>query len=407
MLSSSINQQQPQLPLQQKPESQDPSYPYQTNHSCRPQDRLGILPDVLFQARSFNSTRKTQSSRKLELLWSYLPDWIVVVTMGIIFALIDRVHGHHREFDLNDPTIQFSYTLHERVPVPLLIFLSVIIPAILITLTSQFLLRSSWDSHIGLLGLALSLSLSLAVTAITKVTVGRPRPDMLSRCQPSPGATNAGSPTFGLSNSTICTAPVDSRMFQDGFRSFPSGHSSTAWAGLGFLSLYLAGKLHLFDRRGHSIKVWIAIAPLFGAALIAISRTMDYRHHWHDVLIGSTLGALTAWFSYRYYYPNLSSSHCHRPYSPRVPSSKSIDHEPIEEDHRSEDSRASFQGADVENQLIETAHPDRAHHPAHSIDSPPQSHRRHHHPSINQSECTTISLINASLDPNHSNQKLG
>lgn len=47
-----------------------------------------------------------------------------------------------------------------------------------------------------------------------------------------------------------------------------------AWAGLGYLSLYLAGKMHLFDRRGHAIKAWIAFAPLIGATLIAVSRTM-------------------------------------------------------------------------------------------------------------------------------------
>lgn len=199
--------------------------------------------------------------------------------MGIIFGLLDRIHGHHREFDINDSTIQFSHALHERVPMPLLVVLSVVIPAVLIILSSQLLLRSSWDTHIGLLGLALSLSLSLVVTTTVKVTVGRPRPDMLARCQPSPLATNPGSPSYGLSNSSICTAPFDSRNFQDGFRSFPSGHSSTAWADLAFISLYLAGKLHLYDRRGHSLKVWISIVPLLGATLIAISRTMDNRHH--------------------------------------------------------------------------------------------------------------------------------
>lgn len=76
----------------------------------------------------------------------------------------------------------------------------------------------------------------------------------------------------------------------DGFKSFPSGHSSLAFAGLGFLSLYLAAKMHLFDRRGVALKAWIAVAPLTGATLIAISRTMDNRHHATDVLIGSLLG---------------------------------------------------------------------------------------------------------------------
>jgi len=35
---------------------------------------------------------------------------------------------------------------------------------------------------------------------------------------------------------------------------------------------YLAGKLHLFNQRGHIYRVWIFLAPLWGALLIAISR---------------------------------------------------------------------------------------------------------------------------------------
>ena len=45
---------------------------------------------------------------------------------------------------------------------------------------------------------------------------------------------------------------------------------------------------------------------------------MDYRHHWHDVLAGSILGIVTAYFSYRQYYPPLQSEMSHQPYPPRV-----------------------------------------------------------------------------------------
>lgn len=58
---------------------------------------------------------------------------------------------------------------------------------------------------------------------------------------------------------------------------FAHHYVTVSFAGLGFLSFYLAGKLHLFDERGHTGKAWIALAPLTGALLTAISRTMDYR----------------------------------------------------------------------------------------------------------------------------------
>lgn len=45
---------------------------------------------------------------------------------------------------------------------------------------------------------------------------------------------------------------------------------------------------------------------------------MDYRHHWQDVLVGSILGMVVAFFSYRQYYPPLGSEMAHRPYAPRI-----------------------------------------------------------------------------------------
>jgi len=104
---------------------------------------------------------------------------------------------------------------------------------------------------------------------------------------------------------------------KDGFRSFFSGHSSLSFAGLGFLTWYLAGKVHLFDRRGHTVKAWISLAPLAGALLVAITRTMDSRHHWQDVLVGSLVGLGFSFFAYRQYYPPLSAPDAHLPFEPR------------------------------------------------------------------------------------------
>ena len=40
--------------------------------------------------------------------------------------------------------------------------------------------------------------------------------------------------------------------------------------------------------------------------------------HWQDVLVGGILGAVLAYFSYRQYYPSLTSKDSQRPYSPRI-----------------------------------------------------------------------------------------
>lgn len=118
-----------------------------------------------------------------------------------------------------------------------------------------------------------------------------------------------------LSTSAICTRQD---LLRDGFKSFPSGHSSFSFGGLGFLAMYFAGKLHLFDERGHIYKSLVVLAPIIGASLIAASRVSDYRHHWQDVTVGSFIGTVAAVFSYRQYYPSLAALKSDSPFKPRV-----------------------------------------------------------------------------------------
>jgi diacylglycerol diphosphate phosphatase/phosphatidate phosphatase len=50
--------------------------------------------------------------------------------------------------------------------------------------------------------------------------------DIIDRCQAPPGALQDQlSRQWGLSNYTICTQ-TDAHILEDGFKSFPSGHSS-------------------------------------------------------------------------------------------------------------------------------------------------------------------------------------
>lgn len=74
---------------------------------------------------------------------------------------------------------------------------------------------------------------------------------------------------------------------------------------MGYLSLYLMDRLHLFKEqgRGQSWRLLLCLAPLFGALLVALSRTCDYHHHWQDVLVGSLLGLGIGALCYRQYFP--------------------------------------------------------------------------------------------------------
>ena len=72
--------------------------------------------------------------------------------------------------------------------------------------------------------------------------------------------------------------------------------------------------MHVFQPRADLARVLLALAPLIGAILIAISRLEDYRHDFYDVTAGSLVGFLVAYFSYSRYYPGLKSPHCATPH---------------------------------------------------------------------------------------------
>lgn len=80
---------------------------------------------------------------------------------------------------------------------------------------------------------------------------------------------------------------------------------AAAFAGLGYLTLFLAGRLHIFDNRGEVWRTALTLTPLIGASVIAATRIMDARHHGFDVVFSSFLGILVAWGAYRQYYPPL------------------------------------------------------------------------------------------------------
>ncbi|KAI9018652.1 phosphatidic acid phosphatase type 2/haloperoxidase [Phycomyces nitens] len=257
-----------------------------------------------------------KAPRTRNLILSYMKDWLLVLLMTAVFFAIDKIAPYHRKFSIQDKTIMFPYAVEETIPVWLLLIICFVVPIVTMSLVSIGIKHSLHDFHSGLLGLCLGLSMTIMITDIIKITAGRARPDMLDRCQPPPDVTD---PVYGLLDYTVCTTPSDSAIMIDGFKSFPSGHSSFSFAGLGFLSFYLGGKIRMFDERGHTWKGFVFAAPLAGAILVAISRTRDYRHHWQDVLVGGLLGLCSAYFAYRQYHPALGHIKCCTPFASRFP----------------------------------------------------------------------------------------
>ncbi|EWZ28503.1 hypothetical protein FOZG_17814 [Fusarium oxysporum Fo47] len=89
----------------------------------------------------------------------------------------------------------------------------------------------------------------MVFTSAIKNFFGKPRPDLLSRCEPDWKNVKdhiAGGYSWGNMNGQLVYASIcqqtDSYKLDDGFRSYPSGHASSAAVGLIYASLFLASK---------------------------------------------------------------------------------------------------------------------------------------------------------------------
>ncbi|XP_004299036.1 PREDICTED: lipid phosphate phosphatase 2-like [Fragaria vesca subsp. vesca] len=222
-------------------------------------------------------------------------DWLILVLLGVIEIVLYIIEPFHR-FVGKDMMTDLKYPLKENtVPAWAVPVYAVLLP-IAIFLLFYVRRKDVYDLHHSILGLLFSVLVTVVITEAIKNGVGRPRPDFFWRCFPD--GKDSYDDTWG---DVMCHGKAS--VMKEGYKSFPSGHASGSFAGLGFLALYLSGKIKVFDRKGHVAKLCIVALPLLGASLVAVSRVSDYWHHWQDVFAGSLLGFVVAAFCYRQFFP--------------------------------------------------------------------------------------------------------
>ncbi|KAI1414432.1 acid phosphatase/Vanadium-dependent haloperoxidase [Hypoxylon sp. FL1857] len=210
---------------------------------------------------------------------------------------------------------EFAYPLRkEIVPIWLAAFLASVVPIVII-LFMQIRIRSFWDANNGIIGLLYSLITAAVFQVFLKWLIGGLRPHFLDVCKPdvslasnAPGVKGAGLNGAGYNQlyytKEICTGDVN--QINDSLESFPSGHSTAAFAGFIYLYLYLNAKLKVFANYHPPMWKLIAIyAPVLGATLIAGALTIDEFHNWYDVVAGGIIGTVMAFSAYRMCYASI------------------------------------------------------------------------------------------------------
>lgn len=266
-------------------------------------------------------------------------------------------------FSLTDPSISYPETKHEKVPFEVALALALIIPALVIALVTILRIPGHtvhkdtprsvlwryklWEINAGWLGIALAVSSAYAAAKGLKLLFGKPRPDLLARCDPD--LENVATYVVGGLGRELPGAPVlvtseicrnrSHGLTKTGFVSFPSDHASLSFAGLTYTSLWLCSKFSIafpylpifpsshrnsheeeltdtpepnphpestlsIRKEGAAPPIYMLVAPVIPIAVaffIVASRWTDHRHHGVDLVFGSAIGILFAWSAFRLY----------------------------------------------------------------------------------------------------------
>ncbi|KAG8863164.1 hypothetical protein FRB96_009346 [Tulasnella sp. 330] len=264
-----------------------------------------VTPDASNGASDTHTAPATDSFTLTGWVVQRAPDLITMTAMGVLGLGIYLLRpAPSRSFPITfmDGTIvypDYAYPLREEiVPIWLAALLAFIVPFIAFCLVQ---IRTRNIEH--LLDTTTSLVQSLVTAALFQVflkwLIGGFRPHFLALCKPELAVPGQGTGYQRIMfTRDVCTG--DDKEINDSLESFPSGHSTAAFAGFVFLTLYLNAQFKVIgDHRPAYWKIVVTLAPLLGATLIAGALTIDKFHHWYDTLAGAMIGTLCAFAVYR------------------------------------------------------------------------------------------------------------
>ena len=267
-----------------------------------------------------NNINNTWIDKKWYSFWSYmyLYEYFYTLIFWIIFIIIystDIITFYDRYIpnltDASSASLASLKVTNVNIAYPYLkdtvsftsVVLSSILPIGAISSYVSYKSNSLLDIHNTFLALVQGSVITVFFTEIGKHYAGRPRPYFLNACT-----------SLDTSNHCIGTNTND-------ISSFPSGHSSYICFGMLLLTLYLCGKLKIYNKNPNThifLKLIVVLSPILAAWFVCISRTRDYHHNFSDIIGGAIIGFVSAYIVYFLHFPNLDSENCNMPLNPFI-----------------------------------------------------------------------------------------
>ncbi|RKU46731.1 hypothetical protein DL546_002377 [Coniochaeta pulveracea] len=287
-----------------------------------------VTPDQPQQTEPDDSKATAEASSKRRRLWKFVANWfrvswkdvITMIVLGVAEMLIYRAPlAATRTFPITFTASgdivypQYAYPNRGWIISSRMGGLISTWTPIIVFVLAQIRIRSFWDLNNAIMGLSYSLILGTLFQVSIKILIGGFRPYFLVVCQPdiSRAATHNTTGLNGVGfhqimySADVCTNP-DKGAVKNAMTSFPSGHSTAAFASGVFLFLWMNAKLKVWSDYQASF-YWLALlfTPLFGAVLQACLLTIDMAHNWYDILVGAIIGTMFAFASYRLVYASI------------------------------------------------------------------------------------------------------
>jgi len=230
-------------------------------------------------------------------LWvSIVFDWVLIAAM---FAVIQYLYVGPQPslayFSLDDESLNHP-EVPEIISSTTATLINAVVPIILLGVLELVFWFNIWDAYHMVKGHAESIAIALFFTSLFWIVIGGAvglRPTFLTKCHPNP--------VLVISSQAYYTPAIcmnDLPKFE--FQGFPSGHSSTAFAGWGYFVLYLHGKLKPFvGGGGYLWKAILMLSPLAFAVWISMTRVLDYRHFPYQIIVGGIVGGIASLVAYR------------------------------------------------------------------------------------------------------------
>lgn len=243
------------------------------------------------------------------LLRKVIIDFVCLLIVGLavlMFFLFGK--PYKRGFFCNDESLMHPY--HSSTVTSAMLYVTGLFLPICTMIAGEYLYRRKystesskvlfgytippwlWMAYIKVGTFGFGAATTVLVTDIAKYTIGRLRPHFLTLCVPDVNCSLPENQYRYIENFSCTAQGISSKLLKEMRLSFPSGHSSFSAYTMIYLAIYL--QLRITWKGSKLLKHLLQLICISMAWFTAMSRVSNYKHHWSDVLAGSSIGTIVA-----------------------------------------------------------------------------------------------------------------